>query len=188
MAVWTTIPDSDVDPESPITTSLMQALRDNPIALGEGASGSPSVSRSFSVHRNGVNQTSVGTALTKIRWTVELFDTNSDFEIDADDSGGATESRYTPTAAGKYLLSVTLYFLVVADLDVISVQFLKNGVSYAARSIVASGTGGQSIDLTTIADMDGSSDYIEVFAQNASNADTVLGTALDTFFTGSRMP
>ncbi len=29
MAVYTTIPDSDVDPESPITTSLMLALRDN---------------------------------------------------------------------------------------------------------------------------------------------------------------
>ena len=41
MAAWTTIPDSDVDPESPITTSLMQALRDNPVAITENASGAP---------------------------------------------------------------------------------------------------------------------------------------------------
>ena len=41
MAAWTTIPDSDLDPESPITTSLMQALRDNPVAIAEGASGAP---------------------------------------------------------------------------------------------------------------------------------------------------
>ncbi len=43
MAAWTTIPDSDVDPESPITTSLMQALRDNPTALAEGAAGHPEI-------------------------------------------------------------------------------------------------------------------------------------------------
>ena len=43
MAAWTTIPDSDVDPESPITTSLMVALRDNPIAIAEGASGAPAL-------------------------------------------------------------------------------------------------------------------------------------------------
>ncbi len=41
MAAWTSIPDSDLDPESPITTSLMLALRDNPIAIIEGASGAP---------------------------------------------------------------------------------------------------------------------------------------------------
>lgn len=43
MAAWTTIPDSDVDPESPITTGLMTALRDNPQAMGEGASGAPPI-------------------------------------------------------------------------------------------------------------------------------------------------
>lgn len=44
MAVsWTTIPDSDVDPESPITTSLMQALRDNPEGIAGGASGAPKI-------------------------------------------------------------------------------------------------------------------------------------------------
>lgn len=41
MAAWTAIPDSDLDPESPITTSLMLALRDNPVAITENASGSP---------------------------------------------------------------------------------------------------------------------------------------------------
>ena len=33
MTTFVTIPDSDVDPESPITTGLMVALRDNPIAI-----------------------------------------------------------------------------------------------------------------------------------------------------------
>ena len=44
MAVaWTAIPDGDVDPESPITTSLMQALRDNPEGIAGAASGAPKI-------------------------------------------------------------------------------------------------------------------------------------------------
>ena len=32
---WTNIPDSDIDPESPITTGLMTAIRDNAQHLKE---------------------------------------------------------------------------------------------------------------------------------------------------------
>lgn len=43
MTTYTVIPDSDIDPESPLTTGLMTLLRDNPIAISEGASGAPIV-------------------------------------------------------------------------------------------------------------------------------------------------
>ena len=43
MTTYTTIPDADIDPDSPITTSLVTLLRDNPIAITEGASGAPKV-------------------------------------------------------------------------------------------------------------------------------------------------
>ena len=48
MAVWTDIDDEDVNPESPITTSLMQALRDNPVAIAEGSSGAPKLAEAVS--------------------------------------------------------------------------------------------------------------------------------------------
>ncbi len=35
--------DSEIDPDSPITTSLMFRLRDNPIAIAEGAAGAPKI-------------------------------------------------------------------------------------------------------------------------------------------------
>ena len=41
--VWTTIPDGDIDPESPIDAPLMAALRDNPIAIAGGLAGAPKV-------------------------------------------------------------------------------------------------------------------------------------------------
>ena len=43
MADYTTITDAQVDPEAPITSELMSALRDNPIAIAEGAAGAPRV-------------------------------------------------------------------------------------------------------------------------------------------------
>lgn len=43
MADWKTIPDTDVDPDAPVTSELMYALRDNPVAIAEGAAGAPRV-------------------------------------------------------------------------------------------------------------------------------------------------
>ena len=45
MTTYTTIPNADVDTDSPITTSLVTALRDNPTAITEGASGAPTIAR-----------------------------------------------------------------------------------------------------------------------------------------------
>jgi len=43
MTTYTTIPDTDVDQDSPVTVPLMTALRDNPTAVTEGASGAPRI-------------------------------------------------------------------------------------------------------------------------------------------------
>lgn len=42
-ANWRDIADSEVDPESPVTTSLAQALRDNPEGIAAGVSGAPPI-------------------------------------------------------------------------------------------------------------------------------------------------
>ena len=43
MANWQTIPDASVNPGAPVTTSLMRAMRDNPLAIIEGAAGAPKI-------------------------------------------------------------------------------------------------------------------------------------------------
>lgn len=43
MATWTTIPDSSLEPGKPIRSIDALALRDNPVAIAEGASGAPRV-------------------------------------------------------------------------------------------------------------------------------------------------
>lgn len=43
MATYTTLPDSALDADSPITESLMLALRDNPLAIQEGDATAPKI-------------------------------------------------------------------------------------------------------------------------------------------------
>jgi hypothetical protein len=43
MTAYTAIADSEIDPESPYTTTLATKNRDNPIAITEGASGAPNI-------------------------------------------------------------------------------------------------------------------------------------------------
>lgn len=43
MTAYVTIPNTDVDAESPVDVDLMTALRDNPIAIAEGSVGAPEI-------------------------------------------------------------------------------------------------------------------------------------------------
>ena len=44
MTTYTTVPNSDIDQDSPVTQPLLTALRDNPLAIAEGTSGAPKIS------------------------------------------------------------------------------------------------------------------------------------------------
>ena len=43
MTTYTAIANTEIDPESPVTSDLMTKLRDNPLAQGEGTTGAPRV-------------------------------------------------------------------------------------------------------------------------------------------------
>ena len=46
MADWRFPADTAVDPDAPVTSDLMYALRDNPVAIAEGAVGAPRIRHS----------------------------------------------------------------------------------------------------------------------------------------------
>ena len=141
---------------------------------------------SFSVHRNGTAQLNV-TGLEKIRWTTELFDTNGNFVHDSDDSGGATESRFTPTIAGKYMFVVVIELNPTVSGDGLQIYLYKNGSIENVRLIYTNGTV-HSMTLTSIIDANGSTDYFEIFAQNnARDTTDVSGTISETYWMGSRI-
>jgi hypothetical protein len=85
MADWTTISNSEVDGDSPITESLMTALRDNPQAIAEGATGAPRIENlameenvvtagNVYIARNDAEESHSGTTLTTLK---EFYTTQS---------------------------------------------------------------------------------------------------------------
>jgi hypothetical protein len=69
MAVWTTIPDENIEPDKPIRSIDGLALRDNPVAIAEGAAGAPRI-QSAGINWGSVNsdigrqQVRIGSAST----------------------------------------------------------------------------------------------------------------------------
>ncbi len=72
---WRTIADSEVDPESPVTTSLAQAWRDNPEGIAAGVAGAPRIQRpamdTDSVDQGAIVANSVGQSEAKTTSTTE---------------------------------------------------------------------------------------------------------------------
>lgn len=140
---------------------------------------------SFSVHRNGTSQNNI-TGIDKVEWTAEEFDTNDDFD-------NSSNFRYTPTVAGKYLLSASVHFESVTDGDRLEVYLYKNGVSHKksavspGRTIGSTAVGG-TVPITAVVDANGSTDYYEIFAQNVDrDTSEITGDTDITYFTGCRI-
>lgn len=137
------------------------------------------------VHRNGTSQTGVGTSVTKMRWTTEVYDSSGSFAHDADDSGGATESRWTPLTEGYYANVAVLGFSVIADQDRLGVYLYKNGSE--VFNVVTGASGTNTLRVWAAFPpiyMNGTTDYLEIFARNVDNSDTVSGGAEVTYWAG----
>ncbi len=115
----------------------------------------------FSVHRNGVTQGVTDNVAAKILFTTKDFDTNNNFNT--------ATSRFTPTVAGKYLLNAAVY--CASNTAFCQIRINKNGVM--AKIFTARGTNSSSAETTAILDMNGSSDYVEIYAVNSG------GTVID---------
>lgn len=134
---------------------------------------------SFSVNRGTTNQENI-TAIDKVEWTTEIFDTNSDFDV-------ATNHRFTPTVAGKYLLTANLGWFNVTANDQLMIYLYKNGAAVHQYVTYAQATSEQT-SLAVVVDANGTTDYFEIFAQNGTRDTADLSGAIAaTYFTGCRI-
>jgi len=72
MTAYTIIADSELDPESPITTTLATKWRDNPIAIVEKAAGAPQLADGYIEQKMMANSTSLATHYNYVN-QVEIF-------------------------------------------------------------------------------------------------------------------
>jgi hypothetical protein len=119
----------------------------------------------FSAYKSS-SQTITNNTWTKITFETEEFDTNSNF----------ASSRFTPTIAGYYQVNFELDVGgVTASLGIAGIY--KNGVDFKrGQGVAVSGISEQYLMGSCLIYLNGSTDYIEVYAYvGASSSATVYG-------------
>ena len=135
---------------------------------------------SFSAHNNDVAQSVANATWVKAEFDTEEFDTNSDYDA-------TTNFRFTPTAAGKYLLIASGH-IDVNDADTTEVAIYKNGTSSKENSSSAGSNGEGGPIVTSVFDANGTTDYFEVFVKHNFGANANLSNAKESsFFSGCRI-
>lgn len=143
-----------------------------------GATGTPLGEIAFSANKGGSNQSISATTDTKVTFTTEDWDTAGFYD--------AANSKFQPTVPGRYQISVGLWFSSVTDQQVCAVKIFKSGSEWRRVWADASGTGGVSATISAVVNMNGTTDYIEVYAYS-NGATTVNGIAYSTWFTGAKI-
>lgn len=141
----------------------------------------------INVDRNGTDQTGVVTVtFTKLALTNDSA--NGAYDVDGV-FDAATNYRYQPNVAGKYLVSYTGTYSAGVDQTLELLVIYKNGVD-TIRGLTATisgalGAGGAAV---AIVDMNGTTDYLEFYVWHNTGADrTIVGTAKHTFVQAQRI-
>jgi hypothetical protein len=114
---------------------------------------------------------------TKLQFNTELFDTDNAYD-------NATNYRFLPTTAGKYYISAGAYIDGTSTASPTGLKIYKNGTFYHSAFIYSGGlAGGHHIH--NIINLNGSSDYVEIFVESGNSAPFINfapGSTLSTFF------
>jgi hypothetical protein len=131
----------------------------------------------FSAYPSAGVSASTGT-WTKIPFNIEDFDTNSNYD-------NVTNYRFTPTVAGYYQINFLVTFPNMGNDIGITSSLYKNGSSFKIGS--TSGTTNNvtnSCEGSVILYLNGSTDYIEVYANQGSGSTQTIAVANN--FSGSQ--
>ena len=128
---------------------------------------------SFSVNKNGTNQTITSNSWQKLTWSTIAFDTNNNWS--------PAGNRYAPTIAGKYM-----FILNTSCGDAIAngcySDIFKNGTQQVQSQHTGGNNGG--VPSVAIYDMNGTTDYVESYVWN-SGGTTILGNQIYSSFSGA---
>ena len=112
--------------------------------------------------RNNNSQSLSNGTTNKVQFDNEIFDTDSCY-------APSTNYRFTPNLAGLYLIRANVQ-IGGSMTGTMGLNIYKNGSRFVNMDRNMSGSGGQSICLTSLIPFNGSSDYVEVFVFQSSGA------------------
>lgn len=121
------------------------------------------------------------TTAAKIQFATEVFDTNANYD-------NVTNYRFTPTVAGKYLVTVSITIGAISDGKLWLAQIYKNGSELARGGSAQGAIAAPSASIMAIVDMNGSTDYIEAYGYNGDASSQNLGTTAGyNYFSAARI-
>ena len=131
----------------------------------------------FSVRRSADQSFSAG-AWTKIQFDSEGYDTNNFFD-------STTNYRFTPTIAGKYLFCLNGGLIYTGTAAVSGIGLYKNA-TFEANTVpyISSMNSGYVLSVSTIIDLNGSSDYVEAYVYTDATSPSIVDSRQETFFQG----
>jgi hypothetical protein len=122
----------------------------------------------------GTSQNTTSGVATKIQFNTEEFDTNSYYD-------NATNYRFTPLIAGYYQVS-SAYTTNTAAITRANISIYKNGSSFKAGGDYASYTGIGTLTVSALIYLNGSTDYIEIYALQTGTSPQVFAGVGSTYF------
>lgn len=135
-------------------------------------SGSPS----FSVYRSGSNQSISSGTYTKVQFNSEEWDTTNAFD-------SSTNYRFQPTSAGKYHLSCAMDCAGTSFANA-KLAIYKNGTIY--KNSGEARVSGSIVGCCDV-DMNGSSDYVEVYVNIVATSPSILLGQNISYFQGHKI-
>lgn len=109
----------------------------------------------FEAYRGGTDQAVANTTFTKAEYNTEQYDPDSVYDL--------ATFRYQPNVAGQYLLNAAVKWLDVTDQGQFLVAIYRNGAEIKRGHNTASGASTSGAHVSATLQMNGTSDYLEVF-------------------------
>lgn len=106
---------------------------------------------------------------TKCQLNTESWDFASWFD-------STTNYRYTPLVPGKYLFVGSIYVAGCSDGATVAGMIYKNGVAEAENLTVIGAAGGVILQVSNILNMNGSTDYVELYVYASAGTVTLYNT------------
>jgi len=149
----------------------MSIILDGTSGITSPTGGAPA----FSVY-SGTTQTITANTWTKVGLNTKNFDTNSNFDA-------TTNYRFTPTISGYYQISWAVYTANTATNAYSQLYKNGSGIAYGSTSQPTGGVGSQISTGSFLVSMNGSTDYLELYAYSGST--NISSGSTVTYMTGA---
>jgi hypothetical protein len=149
-------------------------LLDASVTQAKLAAGVAGNGPAFSAWLGGGNQSLTIATWTKITFNTEEFDTNSCYNT--------STYRFTPNVAGYYQVNLIAY-QAAGGTTALTTSIYKNGSAFKTNQLIVSTY--QNVVTTALIYLNGSTDYIEAYANSTGATGSIISSTEYTYFQAS---